>query len=186
MRDLFLRVYGCYARFLYAMAVLGGVAAFIIMWLIDSSALTRKILNWPIPGSVEITESLMVVAIMLPMGYAQLTRAHLRVPLLTDLLPYRIQKIVHAFTMLSGFLFFAVMTWSAFNYAFKSFTMGEYVWGANVRFPLYIAKSIMCVGLFMLMLQFFLDFIRVSLFDLEDEILDHTIAGEVNAGATKT
>lgn len=168
MKASFLRFYDRYTRLLYFLALLAGLATFIIMCLIDMSALTRKFLNWPVPGSVEITEALMVAGIVLPMGYAQATRTHLRVPLLTDHLPLRAQRVFQVLAMLIGFVFFLVMAWSAFHFAYESFQVDEYVWGANVRFPLYPVKAVMALGFLMLAVQFLLDMVRAWMFSAEE------------------
>jgi TRAP-type C4-dicarboxylate transport system permease small subunit len=170
MKESFLVFYDRYTRFLYFLALLAGGATFVIMCLIDSSALTRKLLNWPVPGSVEITEALMVAGIVLPMAYAQVTGSHLRVPLLTNHLPLFVQKILHVLAMLVGFLFFSAMAWSAFNFVIESFRVDEYVWGANVRFPLYPIKGVMFLGFLMLAVQFLLDMVKVSLFGIEEPV----------------
>ncbi|MDZ7839615.1 MAG: TRAP transporter small permease [Gammaproteobacteria bacterium] len=168
MRESFLSFYERYTRILYYLAFLAGLATFIIMCLIDASALTRKFLNWPLPGSVEITEALMVVGIILPMAYAQATRYHLRVPLLTNHLPLRFQQVFHVVAMFIGFLFFAAMTWSAFSFTYESFRIDEHVWGANVRFPLYPVKGVMCLGFLMLAIQFLLDTVKILIFGPEE------------------
>lgn len=176
MRNAFLKFYALHARFLYYTAVVGGVATFIIMWLIDSSALTRKFFNWPVPGSVEFTESLMVVGIMLPMAYAQYTRAHVRVTLVTKWASPRVQRALFVFAMAVGFLVTVAMAWAAFNYTVRSFVMDEHVWGANVRFPLYPTKAILCLGFVMLAFQFLLDTIKITLFGTEGESDDELAA----------
>lgn len=168
MRAIFVRIYAGYACVLYYTAVIAGAATFVIMWLIDSSALSRKIFNWPVPGSVEITESLMVLGVLLPMAYAQHTRAHVRVPLLTDHLPARLQTLLFAIAMLVGVAFFAVMAWSAYNFTMQSYMVNEHVWGAKVRFPLYPVKAVMFVGWLLLTVQFLLDFVKICLFGPDD------------------
>lgn len=176
MSNTFLRVYEFYGRFLYYAAVLSGGAIFFVMWLIDTSALTRKLFNSPVPGSVEISEALLVVGIMLPMAYAQYTRAHVRVTLLTKHTSPRIQQALFIIAMLVGFVITSLMAWAAFNYALRSFDINEYVWGARVRFPLYPIKATLCFGFVMLALQFLLDMIKISLFGLEAETEDEIAA----------
>lgn len=175
MRDVFFRMYDVYGGVLRAFAILSGVATFAIMWLIDASAFGRKILNAPVPASVEITQSLMAVAIMLPMAYALRSGSHLRVTLFTERLPAPVRRWLLVLAMIIGFGLFAVVTWSTFLFALRSYRIDEHVWGATIRFPVYPAKGAICLGSLLLSLQFLLDAVRLGVFGVvreEDEIAD--------------
>lgn len=182
MKDGFLRLYGWYRTLLFGMAVTAGAATFVIMWLVDASALSRKLFNAPVIGSVEITQSLMTVSVMLAMGYAQMRHSHLRVVILTGRLPRPLAKGLYVGSLVIGFLFFMAVTVATFWFALRSYRIDEHVWGATVRFPVYPAKAIISLGSLLLALQFLLDAVRVGVFGLI-EAADEVTPPEQGIGA---
>lgn len=183
MRQTFETVYRLYSRFLMAIAVGAAFAFFAMMWLIDVNALSRKILNAPVTGTLEITEALMVVAILLPMAYAQMTRSHIRVTLLTKHLPKGAQRLLYAGALLIGFVFAAWAAWAAFGYFMRSYRIDEHAWG-SVRFPIYPSKGAVSLGMALLSIQFLLDTIRVGVFGIgvDDEADQDTPDAETGNG----
>ena len=175
MRDIFLTVYRGYAKVLWFFAMLAGAATFAIMWIIDINVLTRKVFNAPLTGGIELTQSLLTAAIMLPFGYALLQRDHVSTVLFTSTLPPRIARILETAWMLAGCLLFAFVTYGTFKYALRSYSMNEQVWGANIRFPLWPAKMAISAGALLLSIQFLLDFARGLIFG-DDDTLHESVA----------
>jgi TRAP-type C4-dicarboxylate transport system permease small subunit len=155
-----LRVCDSYGRVLRAFAVLAGVAAFAIMWLIDVNAVSRKLMNAPLPAGVELTQALLPAVIMLPFGYALMQRQHVRSAFLVSRLPGRVARGLQVFWMLVGFVLFALVAWGTFRYALRSYTMGEQAWGADFRFPLWPSKMAVSLGAALICLQFLLEALR--------------------------
>jgi TRAP-type C4-dicarboxylate transport system permease small subunit len=144
-------------RILYWASAVAGVITFIMMWLIDANALSRKIFNAPVPGGVELTQSLLTVAIMLPFGYVLLKREHVNTVFLTSTFSPRVNRWLHFFWMCVGCLVFAAVTYGTFLFALRSYAMNEQVWGATIRFPLYPAKFAVSLGTALISIQFALD-----------------------------
>ena len=161
---MFMRVYDAYGRFLGVVAMIAGTSAFALMWLVDVNVITRRAFNAPVPGSVEFSQALLVLIIMLGLAYAQSHGAHLRVTILVDHLSLPARRWLYVLATLTGFLFFSVLTLSMYNFALRSFSVNEYAWGAGIRFPLYPVKAAACVGALFLTIQFLLDALRVGLF----------------------
>jgi TRAP-type C4-dicarboxylate transport system permease small subunit len=163
MRGAFLRIYSLYSKLLFAVAVLAGIFTFAIMWVIDLNAFTRKIFNAPVPAALEITQSLMVVAIMAPFAYTLLKRDHVNTTVLTAHFPPAAQRWLHFVWMVVGFLLFAGVTYGAFDYGMRSYRMNEQIWGATIQFPLWPAKVSVCIATALLSIQFLLDAIGTAL-----------------------
>ncbi len=163
MRDSFLKVYRFYSRLLFWAAVLAGLCTFAIMWVIDLNAFMRKLFNAPVPAALEITQSLMVVAIMAPFAYTLLKRDHVNTTVLTAHLPLNAQRWLHFMWMAVGFLLFAGVTYGAYQYGLRSYRMNEQIWGATIQFPLWPAKMSVCVATALLSIQFLLDAIGTAL-----------------------
>jgi TRAP-type mannitol/chloroaromatic compound transport system permease small subunit len=135
-------------------AVLAGVVTFAIMWVIDINAFTRKFLNAPLPAGVEIVQALLPVAIMLPFAWALASNHHVRSEFLTSRLSGRANRYLEGFWMLVGFFLFAAVTYGTWQYALRSYNMGEQAWGATLRFPIWPAKMAVCLGTLLICLQF--------------------------------
>ena len=178
MLETFLKIYRGYGKVLWGFAVVSGLFTFAIMWVIDANALSRKAFNLPVPAAVEITQSLLTAAIMLPFGYALLKREHVRTVLFTSRLSRPTTRLLHVFWMITGFVLFALVSYGTFRYALRSYNMNEQVWGATIRFPLWPAKMAVSLGTLLLSVQFLLDAVRGLLTD-DDGELHETIAEEV-------
>jgi hypothetical protein len=55
LKRTILRLRRAFGRVLLGASMLSGVICFVMMWLIDANALSRKIFNAPVPGGVELT-----------------------------------------------------------------------------------------------------------------------------------
>tara|TARA_B110000240_G_C13475795_1_gene442977 strand:+ start:456 stop:1016 length:561 start_codon:yes stop_codon:yes gene_type:complete len=160
----FMSIYRGYGQMLGAIAVIAGIATFGMMWLVDANVLSRKLLNKPVMGSVEISQALLVFCIMLGMPYAQVSGAHLRVTMIIGHAPRRISEVLFSLSALVGCIVFAFLAYSGYLFALRSWNVGEEVWGATIRFPLWPVKGVIPIGAGLLSLQFLLDAIRVLVF----------------------
>ncbi|MCP8938758.1 TRAP transporter small permease [Alsobacter sp. SYSU M60028] len=168
MRTGFVALYTWYGRLMTAVAAAAGVALFLLMWLVNTNALSRKLFNLPITGTLEITEAAMPIIILLPMAYTQLRKGHIRVTMLTDNLPKALRTGLLLVTLALGCLFMAWVAWATFGYAARAYRMGESAWGV-VRFPIWPSKFAVSLGAGLLCVQFLLDFVRVCLFGAHDD-----------------
>jgi TRAP-type C4-dicarboxylate transport system permease small subunit len=178
----FMRFYRGYGRVLGWFGVVAGVSAFAIMWLVDANVLGRKLWNQPVMGSVEVSQALLVVCIMLGLPYAQASGAHLRVTLIVAHMPRRMGEVLYGLACLAGCAVIALLTLSGYHFALRAWNVGEEVWGASVRFPLWPVKAMMPLGAGLLSLQFLLDAIRVIVF--RAVLARDDIAGEHTVEAT--
>ena len=162
--NVFLRLYDLYGRLVGYLATIAGISTFCMMWLVDANVLGRKIFNQPVISSVEISQALLVACVFLAMPFAQARGAHLRVTLITGLAPRRLGEMLFGISALAGCALFGVLTYSSYHFALRAWIIGEEVWGASLRFPLWPVKGIIPLGAALLSGQFLLDALRVLLF----------------------
>jgi len=179
---MLLTIRRAYGRFLYFVAAAAGVLTFAMMWLIDANALSRKVFNMPVPAGVELTQSMLTMAIMLPFGFVLFRREHVNTVFLTSRLPRYVDRWLHFFWMIAGCLVFAAVTYGTFKFGLRSYVMNEQVWGANMRFPVYPAKFAVSLGTALLSIQFLLDAF-IALVNADDGALSASGA-EHQIGAT--
>lgn len=117
-----------------SMTVLGGLD------VISSAALGR-----PIPGTYELTESLLVLSVFLALGYLHQQRAYICVDILYDRLGFWKQRIADYISLLLITAVFAMMAWRAWGMAARSWDIGEYSVGL-IQFPIYPSKIAFAAG----------------------------------------
>jgi TRAP-type transport system small permease protein len=159
MADSFERLYRAYGQVLIWLGTLAGIIAFVVMWLIDVNAVTRKLFNAPVPGSFELTEAALVLIVFLGLAYTQQRRGHIRVTLLTRRMPLGLRHFLFILAMLVGAALTAWYAYAAYTFALRSFKLNEQQWGVIV-FPVWPVKASIAVGMALLSLQFLLDAIR--------------------------
>jgi TRAP-type mannitol/chloroaromatic compound transport system permease small subunit len=114
--------------------------------------------EWPVPGTLEITESTMVLIVFGALAYTQEKRGHIRVELLHGYMSPRIKSFMDAVTHILAFIFFALLGWQSISELRYSWEMREATMGA-IRFPLYPARLLLTVGTALLIAQLALDVI---------------------------
>jgi TRAP-type mannitol/chloroaromatic compound transport system permease small subunit len=112
--------------------------------------------DWPVPGTLEITESTMVLIVFGALAYTQEKRGHIRVEILHGYMRPRVKSLMDAVTHLLAFVFFALLTWNSIGELSYSWEIREATMG-TIRFPLYPARSLLTAGAALLVVQLALD-----------------------------
>ena len=139
--------------------LLGAMGMLISMFLGFADVVGTKFFGWPVPGTLEITESTMVLIVFGALAFTQTQRGHIRVEIFYTNRSPRVKAFMDAVTHLVAIAFFGVLVWQGFNEAIYSLEIKEATMG-TVRFPLYPARWLLVVGCALLLLQLFLDLIQ--------------------------
>jgi len=92
-----------------------GIAFLILlMLLITADVLLRALLKWPILGTNELSEFMMIIVVYLAIAYTQHKKSHVSVDLLITRFPKKLQAIVDSVTYFLGFSLCTLMAWQAF------------------------------------------------------------------------
>ena len=158
----FQRLYRAYGRLLRGCGLVSALATFLMMMLVVANVLGRYLFNAPLTGTLEFTESLLVLIIFLSVALTQYDGGHIRVTLLTRRLPRACARALTVFCMLAGAVFFAWCAYAAWKFAAQSWSFNEQEWG-TVVFPLWPVKFVVFVGIAMLAIQFLLDAIAETM-----------------------
>ena len=152
----FISVYRAYGRLLRALARISAVSTFAMMALVVINVAGRYLLNKPLSGTLEFTESLLVLVIFLSVALTQFDGGHIRVTLLTRHLSAPWARTFNIVCMLAGAAFFTWCAYAAWVFAAQSYSFNEQEWG-EVVFPLWPMKFVVFVGILLLAVQFLLD-----------------------------
>jgi TRAP-type C4-dicarboxylate transport system permease small subunit len=109
-------------------------------------------------GTLEITESTMVLIVFGALAYTQEKRGHIRVDILHYFMSPRVKSLMDALTNLLAFVYFALLGWYSIGELTYSWEMREATMGA-IRFPLYPARFLLTAGTALLVAQLALDVI---------------------------
>ena len=145
-------------RLAVGMVLLGSVGMMISMFICVADVTGTNFLDWPVPGTLEITESTMVLIVFGALAYTQEKRGHIRVELLHGYMSPRIKSFMDAVTHILAFIFFALLGWQSIGELSYSWEMREATMGA-IRFPLYPARLLLTAGTALLIAQLALDVI---------------------------
>jgi TRAP-type C4-dicarboxylate transport system permease small subunit len=130
--------------------IAGVGACFLIPLMIMTAAdvVGRDALNRPIPGTIELSQYMLSVFILLGFAYTQQVKGHVTVSLFTSRLPYRAQLILKIITTLLILLVSCVIAWQGWVIGIEEKTVSD-----MLRVPQYPFRLLVALAAFMLCLQ---------------------------------
>jgi TRAP-type mannitol/chloroaromatic compound transport system permease small subunit len=140
------------------MVLLGSLGMLASMAICVADVIGTNFFDWPVPGTLEFTESTMVLIVFGALAFTQEKRGHIRVELLTGLFGPRMQSFLDMLTHFIALVFFGLLAWHSFGELSYSWEIGEATMG-TIRFPLYPARLLLSFGAVLLLLQLVLDVI---------------------------
>ena len=147
---------GRLALWLLLLGTVGMIAAMLVG---VADVVGTEFLGRPVLGTLEFTESTMVLVVFGALAYAQERRAHIRVELLYSHVGPRGKSFMEAVTHIVAFLFFALVAWQGYVELVYSWEIMESTMG-SVRFPLYPARVLLLVGVALLLLRLAIDIVQ--------------------------
>lgn len=144
---------GRLALWLLLLGTLGMIAAMLVG---VADVVGTEFLGRPVLGTLEFTESTMVLVVFGALAYAQERRAHIRVELLYSHVGPRGKSFMEAVTHIVAFIFFTLVAWQGYVELLYSWEIKESTMG-SVRFPLYPARVLLLFGVALLLLRLAID-----------------------------
>jgi len=130
---------------------LGGLAIALMMIHISLDILARFLFNTPLPGTITIVAHYyMLIAIFLPLAYAEQTNSSIAVEILTTRFSHKAQHRVNGWTHLIIGATAFVMTSEAFKVAIKNYHSNTSVMQGDYTIITWPSYFILCAGTFLL------------------------------------
>jgi TRAP-type C4-dicarboxylate transport system permease small subunit len=125
-------------------------AAFLIplMVITTSDVLSRDLFDHPIPGTVELSQYLLAVFILLGVAYTEQVRGFVQVSLLTSRLPPRTQSILSILATLLSLFIFSILVWQGWAVGIEEMTVSDIL-----RIPQYPFRILVAVAAFLTCLE---------------------------------
>ena len=118
----------------------------------------------PIPGTFELTEFMLAIAVLTAIGYTQVQREHISIDLVINKFPPRVRAIIDSITDFLSLAIFVLVTWQTIKYARLLYTSHDV--SAVLRLPVYPFLIVAAVGSFV----FCLAMLSTFLFSLKKAI----------------
>jgi TRAP-type C4-dicarboxylate transport system permease small subunit len=100
----------------------------------------------PIPGTFELTEFMLAVAVLTAIGYTQVQREHISIDLVINKFPPRVRAIIDCATDFMSLVIFVLVTWQSIKYARLLYVSHDV--SAVLRLPVYPFLIVAAVGSF--------------------------------------
>ncbi len=101
----------------------------------------------PIPGSFELTEFMLAVAVLTAIGHTQVKREHISIDLVIARFPPRVRAIIDSVTNFLSLAIFVLVTWQTVKYAQLLYASNDV--SAVLRLPVYPFLIVAAIGSFM-------------------------------------
>lgn len=136
-------------------AWVGAASCIVLMALVVANVVLR--FTWKsIPGTLDVTESLMVAITVMMLGYTQVKRGHVSVEFFTGHIPAHPRRSLELFTLILALGFTACLTWQSWKVALFALEIKD-ASGTPPFVPFYPAKLVLAVGISILCLQLIAD-----------------------------
>lgn len=146
-------------RWLARLGILSGVMTLLITIVVVADVTGRFLFNHPIHGATELSELLLVAMVFIGLAAAQQDRQNYAIDMVTRHLPVSVQKFLEILSYVLCMLVVAALAWFSLRQAFDSYDRGEAGFGI-IPFPIWPARFVLAIGLWLLALQFFCDITR--------------------------
>jgi TRAP-type C4-dicarboxylate transport system permease small subunit len=134
--------------------IAGVGACFLIPLMIITAGdvVGRDVFNHPIPGTVELSQCMLAVFILLGLAYAQQVKAHVGVSAITSRLPHRAQLILNVVATLLCLFISCILVWQGWVIGIEEKTVSD-----MLRVPQYPFRLMVAAAAFLMCLELVID-----------------------------
>jgi TRAP-type C4-dicarboxylate transport system permease small subunit len=119
-----------------------------LMLLTSADVFSRDLFNTPIPGTIELSQYLLAVFILLGIAYTQQVKGYVEVTLLTSRLPPRARSILSIIATLLSLFIILVLVWQGWVVGIEEQTVSD-----MLRIPQYPFRILVAVAAFLTCLE---------------------------------
>ncbi len=134
---------------------IAGVGAWFLIPLMLITAVdvvARDVFNHPIPGTVELSQYMLAVFILLGLAYTQQVKAHVAVSLFTSRLPPYTQFIFNIVASLLCLFITCIITWQGWMVGIEEKTVSD-----MLRVPQYPFRLLIAIAAFLMGFELLID-----------------------------
>lgn len=128
-----------------AMNLFAAGSIFVLMVLAAVQVLSRKLLNLPIPGYIDIAEQSIAIFAFMGAAYCQRLGGHVRMELLLDKLKRRWLWIAETLTSAAATIIIAVLSYYSFQHFLRAWQIGDST--IDINLPVWPSKLMVSIAL---------------------------------------
>ena len=141
--------------------ILGGLAIAFMMLHITADVVMRFFFNAPLPGTITIVAHYyMLIAIFLPLAFAEHTNAHISVEIFTEKLPAALRRHIEGWIFLGSSIVCFIVTDRTWEEGLKRFSSSTSIMQGDYTITIWPSYFILPVGFSLLGTVLLLKFIR--------------------------
>ncbi|MPV35569.1 TRAP transporter small permease subunit [Georgenia subflava] len=148
-------------RITHGLGALGGVGVIALMLMTVIDVTLRKLTGRGLGGTIEYSEVVLVACVFLGIAGAQVAGAHVSTSVLTSHLHGRVNRTVRVAAGSVAVLIVVAMVYASAIMAIDSVQANEFRFGL-VRVPVWPARILVPIGLFLFLLQFIRGLVAVA------------------------
>ncbi len=139
-------------RITYSVCFASMFFAIPLMLITTGDVLGRAFFNKPIPGTLELSEYMLSIIILLGAAYTQQVKGHVGVDFLTERFSLKTRDIIGIITTLASLCIITIMTWQGFIEGIHEKTVSD-----MLRVPQRPFRLLVAIGGFLLWMELFVD-----------------------------
>jgi TRAP-type C4-dicarboxylate transport system permease small subunit len=122
------------------------------MLLTSADVFSRDLFDYPIPGTLELSQYILAVFILLGIAYTQQVKGYVEVTLLTSRLPPRARSILSIIATLLSLFIISILVWQGWVVGIEERTVSD-----MLRIPQYPFRILVAVAAFLTCLELLID-----------------------------
>jgi len=134
-------------------AGVSGVFLIPLMLITAIDVVGRDVFNHPIPGTVELSQYMLAVFILLGLAYAQQMKAHVAVSIFTSHLNEHAQLVLNIIATLLCLFISCILVWQGWVVGIEEKTVSD-----MLRVPQYPFRLLVALAAFLMCLELLIDF----------------------------
>lgn len=151
---------------------LGPLSLVVIFLLILGEIIGRNIFNFTIRGTLEISEYTMVVLAFAGLGYAQLSKRHVRVDFVVRHFSAKIQAVLQIFVLSLVASLYTSMSWQVAKVTYTAWVGKATHWAVEFYLPTWLPNLVALLGCIFLVISFLIQIVRNIIFLSTGRMID--------------
>jgi len=129
-----------------------------MMLLGSADVVGRYVFNRPVSGTYEIFGVLLPCLVLLGLAYTQAARAHIRITLVLERLPSRLQRVLGIVTTIIAMFITVLICWHGLALSIRFHDLGKMI--DTIQVPIFIPQLVVPVGALALFLVLLVQLIQ--------------------------
>lgn len=139
-------------RLTYLLCSIGMFLAIPLMLITTTDVIGRGFFNKPLAGTLELSEYMLSIIILLGAAYTQQVKGHVGVNFLTKHFSARTQEILNIITTLAGMFIVSILVWQGYTEGIHEKTVSD-----QLRVPQWPFRLLVPIGGILLLLELLAD-----------------------------